>query len=399
MKSVLFYDDAPEFGGHQVMTVLAAESLAEREDVSVGFVFYEENAQLARRLNAIKSPSRKIQLYPVGFGSGRLQLLRTLASSGKIGNVAALIGKLNPDVVVVSQGRIEASSLGLMAAKRAGAYTISYIPMAHPVAMVGSSFLAGVRDSINSRFYRLPDKIITISESSRRMLLARGAKPEVVVVPNAVERPCMSPRDREDFRGTHHIEKDTYVVAILGRIQFKQKGQDFALQAVASFRNRLSNFQFLIVGSGPDEEKLRNMIAKLSFEQQVRVLPWKEDLRAVYAGIDMLLIPSRFEGVPLVMLEAMSAGVPIVASNVDGMAELLPHEWLFLYGDCEALIDRLRYVAAADNTKILESHKNRVAQEFTMAMFRKNFVDAVLGEGPSARGGVNRESIDFRIPQ
>src|ERR1700733_963908 len=399
MKSVLFYDDAPEFGGHQVMTVLAAESLADREDVRVGFVFYRENAQLAQRLNAIQSRTRKIQLYPVGFGSGRLQLLRTLASPGKIGNIAALIGKLNPDVVVVSQGRVEASSIGLMAAKRAGAYTISYIPMAHPVAVVGSSFLAAFRDSMNSRFYRLPDKIITISESSRRMLLARGAKPEVVVVPNAVERPRMRPGDRDEFRGTQHIEKDTHAVAILGRIQFKQKGQDFALQAVASFRNRLGKFRFLIVGSGPDEDKVRNMIAELGLGQQVQVLPWRKDLAAVYAGIDIVLIPSRFEGVPLVMLEAMSSGVPIAASNVDGMAELLPNEWLFPYGDCEAMIDRLRTVATSDNTDILESNKKRVAQEFTMTMFRNRFVDAVLGEDPYTRGGVNRETIDFRIPQ
>jgi glycosyltransferase involved in cell wall biosynthesis len=399
MKRVLFYDDAPEFGGHQVMTVLAAQSLAARQDVSVSFIFYKENLRLAQKLDAIKSSSGRIQLYPVGFASGRLQSLRTLASPGNVRNVAALMGKINPDAVVVSQGRIEASSTGLMAAKRMGAYTISYIPMAHPVAMAGSPFLAGFRDFVNSRFYRLPDKIITISDSARRMLLARGATPNVVVVPNGVERPTMSPRDREDFRETHQIEKDTCVVAILGRIQFKQKGQDFAVQAVARFRDHLRKFKFLIVGSGPDEGKIRNMIAALSLEQQVQVLPWTEDLGAVYAGIDMLLIPSRFEGVPLVMLEAMSGGVPVVASRVDGMAELLPNEWLFPYGDCKALIDRLQYVAAADNTGILESHKNRSAREFTMAMFRTRFVDAVLSQDLSSRGGVNRESMETRIPQ
>jgi glycosyltransferase involved in cell wall biosynthesis len=171
------------------------------------------------------------------------------------------------------------------------------------------------------------------------------------------------------------------------------------VQAVARFRDHLQRFKFLIVGSGPDEEKLKTMIAELSLGQQVQVLPWKDDLGLVYAGIDMLLIPSRFEGVPLVMLEAMSAGVPVVASNVDGMAELLPSEWLFPFGDSKALIDRLQYVAAADNTEILESHKNRVATEFTMTMFRSRFVDAVLGEEISARGGANRESIDSRIRQ
>jgi len=63
----------------------------------------------------------------------------------------------------------------------------------------------------------------------------------------------------------------------------------------------------------------------------------------------MLLIPSKFEGVPLTMLEAMARELPVIASNVDGMAEILPQSWLFPYGDCAALVDTLRRVRNSDN--------------------------------------------------
>jgi glycosyltransferase involved in cell wall biosynthesis len=276
--------------------------------------------------------------------------------------------------------------MGLMAAKRVGAYTVSYIPMAHPVRIAGNPFLTAFRDSINRRFYSLPDRIITISEGARRMLIERGATPNIVVVPNGVESRGIQQSDRQEFREALKIEKKQFAITILGRISFKQKGQDFAVRAISRFRSELENFRFLIVGSGPDAPKLRSMISELDLNPQVQVLPWEDDPKGVYAGTDMLLIPSRFEGVPLVMLEAMSAGLPIVATNVDIMPELLPKDWLFPYGDSKALIDTLRYVATRDNTHILESHKRRVATEFTMASFRSKFINAVLGGLRPSRG-------------
>jgi len=120
-----------------------------------------------------------------------------------------------------------------LAAKRAGFRTISYIPLAHPVSVSGKPFALWLREKVNGYFYRLPDKIITISEGARQMLLARGTTPDVVVVPNGVEMTAIQGSDRQRFREAHGIGRDDYVVGVVGRIEFRQKGQDFAVRAVA----------------------------------------------------------------------------------------------------------------------------------------------------------------------
>src|SRR6267143_715045 len=345
-KSILFYNDAAEFGGHEVMTLEAVRYLSSRRDLKVSFAFYEGNERLLKRLEDIKNSSGNLALKPLPFRSKSLQAFRSLVTWIKTMRIEGLMKRVDPDVVVISQGRIEGSSLGLLAAKRAGFRTISYIPLAHPVSVSGKPFALWLREKVNGYFYRLPDKIITISEGARQMLLARGTTPDVV--------------------------------GVVGRIEFRQKGQDFAVRAVARYKEDLKNFRFLFVGSGPDEARLAGMIVSLGVARHAQVLPWHPNPAEVYSGIEMLLIPSKFEGVPLTMLEAMARELPVIASNVDGMAEILPQSWLFPYGDCAALVDTLRRVRNSDNATLLETNRKRVTSEFSTANFCLAFARAVL---------------------
>jgi glycosyltransferase involved in cell wall biosynthesis len=378
MRSILFYSDSAEFSGHEVMTLEAVRYLSSRRDLQVSFAFYEGNQRLLERLEEIKNSSGNLALNPLPFRSKNLQAFRSLVAWLKSRRIEALMKRIDPDVVVIPQGRIEGSSLGLLAAKRAGFRTISYIPMAHPVSVSGKPFAVWLREKVNGYFYRLPDKFITISEGTRRMLLARGATPNVVVVPNGVEVRATREPERERFRTAHGIRREDYVVAVVGRIDFRQKGQDFAVEAIARFQRELANCRFLFIGGGPDERQLRAMIASSDLTQRVRVLPWSDDPAEVYSGIDVLLIPSKFEGVPLVMLEAMSCGLPVVASNVDGMVELLPEAWLFPSGNSRAMIDTLLRVKNTEYAALVESNKNRVIKEFSLTGFCVKFSEAVF---------------------
>jgi len=378
-KRLLFYTDAAEYGGHEAMTVEAAQHFAaSNRDIAVAFAFYGKNDRLSKKLVEIKNSFGNLELHPLQLRSQSLQSCRTLISPGKVNTIKVLMKRIRPDVVVVSQGRIESGSMGLLAAKRAGLHTITYIPMAHHTSISGKPFATEFRERVNGYFYRLPDKIITISEGARRMLLARGATPDVVVVPNGVEVRTIREPERETFRGAHGIQRHDYVVAVVGRIDFRQKAQDFAVQAIARFRRELANCRFLFIGGGPDERQLRTMIANSDLTGRVQVLPWSEDPAEIYAGIDMLLIPSRFEGVPLVMLEAMSCGLPVVASNVDGMAELLPEGWLFPRGNSRAMMDTLLCVKNSDYAALAESNRDLVSREFSVARFCTKFSEAVL---------------------
>src|SRR5260370_1961511 len=210
------------------------------------------------------------------------------------------------------------------------------------------------------------------------MLLARGATPNVVVVPNGVEVRTVRESERETFREAHRMQGCEYVVAGVGRIDVRQKAQDFAVQVIARFRHELAGCRFVFIGGGPDELQLEAMIADVDLTQVAKVLPWSDNQGEIYAGIDMLLIPSRFEGVPLVMLEAMSCGLPVVASNVDGMAEVLPEAWLFASGNSRAMIDALLRVKNSDYAALAESNKDLVLREFSITRFCMKFSEAVF---------------------
>jgi glycosyltransferase involved in cell wall biosynthesis len=209
------------------------------------------------------------------------------------------------------------------------------------------------------------------------MLRARGAKADISVVPNGIERINIQKSDRKGFRVAHGIMECEYAVAVIGRIEFRQKRQDFVLRAVAQYRQQLRDWKFLFIGDGPDEENLRKMVADYGLEEVALVLPWSSARAQFYAGIDMLLIPSRFEGVPLVMLEAMSCGIRIVASNVDGMAEKLPKSWLFPYEDSQAMINAVIRVRADNVSALLEENRKQVETENAFTGFGFRFAQAL----------------------
>lgn len=380
MRSIFVYSDAAEFGGHEAMTIRAVRDLCQQPGLTITFAFCLENARLRQELEFIKESSANLSLVPLRFKSRNLQALRSLVSWRRVKHVGSLMKSVAPDVVLVSQGRIEGSSLGLVAAKRAGLRTISYIPMAHSVRLSGTPVALRLREMINGYLYRLPDKFITISESARRMLIARGAAGSVAIVPNGITVKPIVGSDRNAFREKHGIKPGEYAVGVIGRVDFRQKGQDFALEAIRRFRHRLEGYKLVFVGQGPDAQKLRSLIADGGLSRIAQLSPWREDPASIYAGLDMLLISSRFEGVPLVMLEAMSYKLPIVASDVDGMAEVLPQCWLFPFGDHQALVDRVLQVRSSDNLRILQHNQRLIAEEFTSAKFSERMSRAILGQ-------------------
>jgi glycosyltransferase involved in cell wall biosynthesis len=383
MTKILFYTDAAEFGGHEAMTLAAIEHLSAQPGLAVSVAFYQFNEPLRTRLESLRACNSSLSLRPLPFMTKRLQAYRSILSPQNIHHISTFMQQIAPDTVIVSQGRIEASSAGLLAAKRAGFRTISYLPMAHPAWISGNPIPGRIRDLLNRYFYRLPDKFITISESARAMLRQAGSTCDIAVVPNFVQPLEIRDSLRHEFRRRHGLADSDYVVAIVGRIDFRQKGQEFALRSIARFRDNLLGLKFLFVGDGPDHHALHQMIPAAFLTQQVLLLPWQPNRSELYSAIDMLLIPSKFEGVPLVMLEAMLSGRPIVASNVDAMADQLPPDWLFPYGNAQAMIDTILYLRAADSSAICDMHRQLVATEFTFQQFVNRFTDAVLAP-PSA---------------
>nr|WP_231126455.1 glycosyltransferase [Motilibacter aurantiacus] len=152
------------------------------------------------------------------------------------------------------------------------------------------------------------DAHVAVGESSARRVedfyaLGRGS---VRSVPNGVpdvELPARSPRER-------------LVVGSLGRLD-GQKAYDVLLRAAA----RVEGIEVEVVGEGNERERLEALAAELGLTGRVRLPGWSERSREALARFDVFCLPSRAEGFPLSIVEAMLAGLPVVATSVGGVPE------------------------------------------------------------------------------
>jgi glycosyltransferase involved in cell wall biosynthesis len=148
----------------------------------------------------------------------------------------------------------------------------------------------------------------------------------LAVIPNGVDRERFAaPADRAAARAALGIEDDRPVVALVGRIS-EEKGQDDYVRAAPGVVAELPGALFLIVGSTAKDAAaapLRDLARAGGVEDAVRFTGYVDDMPALYAAIDVLAAPSRWEGFGLMLVEAMAAGVPIVASAAGAIPEVV----------------------------------------------------------------------------
>jgi glycosyltransferase involved in cell wall biosynthesis len=170
------------------------------------------------------------------------------------------------------------------------------------------------------------DRVIAVSGSTRRYLLDREdlTDDQVTLIPNGIDTEEFHPPSndaREDARKRLRIPLDAFVIGGVGRLVL-QKNFDLFLEVAAGILASRSEVLFLIAGTGPLEVDLKAKADRLGIADKVRFLGHVEDRVGLYHALDVLLMTSDFEGTPMVLLEAMACGLPIVASAVDGIAEV-----------------------------------------------------------------------------
>ncbi|MDZ8119814.1 glycosyltransferase family 4 protein [Pontiella agarivorans] len=336
--NILVYDDNPDFGGHQIMAARGIEALVETPGLHISLMCNPKNRKLIRILEHLK----------------HLTILEADATR---------IQTLEPDRVLVIQGDIAQSTAGLCAARDADIECLSYIAIPHRLAEMGAK-MGKLRDIKNRPLFRKPDRFITISESMAERLRERGACQPVTIVQNGIPAPPIP-------RLTIHDTK--FTIGIIGRIEFSQKQQDFFVRTFRRHPSLFSDCRVLFIGSGPDEENLKKLIKG---DHTFAHLPWQKSMEETYEVLDMLVIPSRYEGVPLVMLEALARGIPVIGSRRDGMQDILPSDWTFTPEDAASLATTFSSARQNWQHKIADL-QNRILEEHSLEHFNTNFVNAV----------------------
>ncbi|HUT17190.1 MAG TPA: glycosyltransferase family 4 protein [Acidobacteriota bacterium] len=182
--------------------------------------------------------------------------------------------------------------------------------------------------AIGKQVLKEADKIVVVSNATGNYVLSLGADPEKIrVLHNGVDvnrfRPLTGVKD--EMRKKLGISKDSSVVLTVRRLVYKN-GIDTLIESAKKAIKKNSRLVFLVVGKGPDFEEIKEKIEQLGIEKNFRLTGFisDEDLPFYYNAADFFVLPSKSgEGLPLVALEAMACGVPVIATNVGGISEVM----------------------------------------------------------------------------
>ena len=193
--------------------------------------------------------------------------------------------------------------------------------------------------AVDGLVYSGYDRIVCVSAGIRAALSSWQPRlaDKLVVVLNGARLPFRGFRERRPTRRP--------LVVSVGRLHWL-KNYETALRAMALVRD--CDFDYHVAGSGPDEARLRSLCAALALHDRTRFLGYVRGVPSVLGEADIFLMPSRWEGFGLAAVEAMNAGLPVVASDVPGIREVVGDE-----GECALLVDPDDAGSIADALRLL----------------------------------------------
>jgi glycosyltransferase involved in cell wall biosynthesis len=191
----------------------------------------------------------------------------------------------------------------------------------------------GLKKKIEECVISNSDKIVILNRFIADYLKDRGFD-NTTIIPNAV-----------DVKKYFNREDDNFIL-YAGRLS-NVKGISYLIKAFSKINKETDDFSLLIVGSGPEEFKLKSLVQKENIESKVQFCPManKTKLREYLSRCSVFVLPSLFEMMPVTLLEGMASSKPVIASNIPGPADIITHSYnglLFEKGNIAELSEYLK---------------------------------------------------------
>jgi glycosyltransferase involved in cell wall biosynthesis len=188
------------------------------------------------------------------------------------------------------------------------------------------AFLRALSIGVERALGKYTDRFINVSNSERQACLALGLlkAEQGLVVCNGIDwQPFDSVVvDAKQVKLSLGFEPDDIVVGQIAKFDV-QKAQDNLAAAIPLVLVQCSQVKFLFVGDGPLRPQIEEQVRRLGVERQVVFTGYREDVAMLLKSLDVVVLPSRWEGLPLVLLEAMACRKPIVATRVTGIVDVV----------------------------------------------------------------------------
>jgi glycosyltransferase involved in cell wall biosynthesis len=225
---------------------------------------------------------------------------------------------------------------------------------------------------LDSFTYSRYSKIICVSKQVESTLFGwmSSIKGKTKVIPNAVFV--------SELLNPNHLK--IYDILFVGRLS-QAKGIDILLKAVKILKNKYSKYlKIAIVGDGPLKENLNNLAVELGVNGEVKFLGVRKDIEELMVSSKIFIIPSRWEGLPMVVLEAMSRGMSIIATTVGGIPEVIKNgkEGILISPeDPETLAQAINNLLENEELqeKLSQAAYEKVREKYSIEAYSTNMLD------------------------
>jgi glycosyltransferase involved in cell wall biosynthesis len=228
--------------------------------------------------------------------------------------------------------------------------------------------------------HKMVDRYVCVSQSVADFAAAQAGLPQdkLVVIPNGVDLtryPATRPVDLK----AHGIQAGKKIVTFIGRLE-RQKGVLWLVETAAHWLKRSADCELLLIGRGPLQRQVEETIASLGISERVHLLGLRTDIPELLAASHLLVLTSQWEGMPNAVLEAMASQLPVVATDVEGVRELLgagSEQQTVPYGDTQAFVNKV--VAILKNPAIADriglENRQRVEKHFSLTCMVEAYQD------------------------
>ena len=381
--NVGIYCDSGINGGHEEMLKRFMLALITSGNVQTLHILVpKSNSALHRYVSELARHNAKVRMVSLSYTAESIRgdlfaLFRAIRST------AATLRTLQLSKLLIAQGTIVSGIAGLFAARYARVRALSYLPLVDDGPATESS-TDKVKWLAKRVMYRMPDEFVTLNEHLRGKLRTLAPHARTMILENYVDdRFSRSMLTKSAARASLGLPDDgTTVIAHIGRINFKQKRQDFLLEAIERHPEAFKRTIVLIIGEGADAARLAAMVdASPTLTACVRIVGPKSDVLPYIVASDTLVLPSAFEGVPLVMIEAVLAERPIVVSRICGLDSYLPDALLFPAGDHDAFVERIFAARDVPMAALTSDFRRRFSREVFEAQAQNVMMPATPSRG------------------
>jgi glycosyltransferase involved in cell wall biosynthesis len=303
-KKILQLIDSLNFGGAEVLLIDLVRGIKEAGyDVSVG---YSTRGPLEKKLLELGVPSARLPRL------GRIDPFLFF-------KMCQLIVREKPDIVHTHLFKSDLH--GRLAARLCGVPVV--VSTSHNNDVWAKRFPLGYLYGLTAK---LTDQVIAVSSEVRDYQIQHTgiSKDKIIVIENGVHvQKFSSHKDSaRAIRAEFQIGDSAPLIGVIGRLQ-PQKDHGNFLNAAVEIRKKMPDARFLIVGDGPLREELIAQAQTLDLESAVIFCGVRQDIPAVLAALDVLVISSKWEGLPVTLLEGMAARRPIASTTVGGVPNVV----------------------------------------------------------------------------